>query len=236
MPSSWPTTWSPGKTLGSVRIRDQVITLIVFPNPDGMTMVADWYMEHVGTPFERSPLPWLYNRYVGHDNNRDSYNVTQEEVRNVSRLQNLEWFPNVVYNHHQTAPFPARIWLPPYGEPTNPNKPGEVIRWENLIGAAMGAGLRRRGEAGGHLPHGLRRVVSGLHDPDRHPPQSPLHPHRDGAELPGHATGVFPGRHSRRSGGTSRSRPSTARHGRGDGGGSETPWTTASPAPWRSWT
>ena len=130
------------------RIREEVITLLVFPNPDGMTMVADWYMEHVGTEFEESRMPWLYNRYIGHDNNRDSYNVTQEEVRNVSRLQNQEWFPNVVYNHHQTSPFPTRIWIPPYGEPANPNKPGEVIRWENLIGSAMGMAFDAEGKAG----------------------------------------------------------------------------------------
>lgn len=130
------------------RIRDNVITLLVFPNPDGMTMVAEWYMDHVGTEFEESRMPWLYNRYIGHDNNRDSYNVTQDEVRNVSRLQNQDWFPNVVYNHHQTAPFPTRIWMPPYGEPANPNKPGEVIRWENLIGAAMGMAFEKEGKPG----------------------------------------------------------------------------------------
>jgi hypothetical protein len=137
-----------GEDAQSRRIRDEVFTLLVFPNPDGMTMVADWYMEHVGTEFEESRMPWLYNRYIGHDNNRDSYNVTQAEVRNVSRLQNQEWFPNVVYNHHQTAPFPTRIWIPPYGEPANPNKPGEVIRWENLIGAAMGMAFDAEGKPG----------------------------------------------------------------------------------------
>jgi len=137
-----------GEDPQSRRIREEVITLLVFPNPDGMTMVAEWYMEHVGTDFEESRMPWLYNRYIGHDNNRDSYNVTQEEVRNVSRLQNQEWFPNVVYNHHQTAPFPTRIWIPPYGEPVNPNKPGEVIRWENLIGAAMGMAFDAEGKPG----------------------------------------------------------------------------------------
>jgi len=137
-----------GEDPRSRRIRDEVITLLVFPNPDGMTMVAEWYMEHVGTELEESRMPWLYNRYIGHDNNRDSYNVTQEEVRNVSRLQNQEWFPNVVYNHHQTAPFPTRIWIPPYGEPANPNKPGEVIRWENLVGAAMGVAFEAEGKPG----------------------------------------------------------------------------------------
>ncbi len=130
------------------RIRDQVVTLVIFANPDGMTLVADWYMQHVGTEYERSGLPWLYNRYIGHDNNRDSFNVTQVETRNIAHLQNHEWFPNVVYNHHQTAPFPTRIWIPPYGEPTNPNKPAMVIRWENLIGANMGLAFEENGQPG----------------------------------------------------------------------------------------
>ncbi len=130
------------------RIRDNVITLLVFANPDGMTLVADWYMKHVGTDFERSRMPWLYHKYIGHDNNRDSFNVTQLETRNITRVQNHEWFPNVVYNHHQTAPFPTRIWIPPYGEPTNPNKPALVIRWENLIGAAMGKAFEENDQPG----------------------------------------------------------------------------------------
>ena len=120
------------------RIRGNVIALLVFPNPDGMDLVAEWYIKNVGTKYETSSLPWLYNKYIGHDNNRDSYNASQLETQNISRAQNHEWFPEVVYNHHQTAPFPTRIWIPPYGEPANPNKPALVIRWENLIGAAMG--------------------------------------------------------------------------------------------------
>lgn len=129
------------------RIRENVITLLIFANPDGMSMVAEWYMEHQGEPWE-SRMPWLYSKYIGHDNNRDSFNVTQQETRNISRVQNQEWFPNVVYNHHQTAPFPTRIWIPPYGEPTNPNKPAQVIRWENLIGAAMGMAFEENDQPG----------------------------------------------------------------------------------------
>ena len=52
-------------------IRDNVVLLLVFANPDGMTIVSDWYMKNVGTPYEVSPLPVLYHRYAGHDNNRD---------------------------------------------------------------------------------------------------------------------------------------------------------------------
>jgi hypothetical protein len=66
----------------------------------------------------------------------------------MSRAQNHEWFPEVVYNHHQTAPFPARIYIPPYGEPTNVNKPPLVIRWENLIGGAMGKAFEEADKPG----------------------------------------------------------------------------------------
>jgi len=31
-------------------ILDNTILLLFFPNPDGMTMVSDWYMPNVGTP------------------------------------------------------------------------------------------------------------------------------------------------------------------------------------------
>lgn len=146
LPLAWELVTGEDET--SRAIRDEVITLLVFANPDGMTMVADWYLESVGTEWEGGRLPRLYNKYVGHDNNRDSYNVSQVEIRNISRLQNQQWFPSVVYNHHQPAPFPARIWVPPYGEPTNPNKPPRVIRWENLIGAAMGLAFDERNMPG----------------------------------------------------------------------------------------
>jgi len=66
-------------------------------------------------------MPWLYNKYVGHDINRDSYMNNLKEVQNITRLVNHDWYPVVLYDHHQTGPFPARIWIPPAAEPTNPN-------------------------------------------------------------------------------------------------------------------
>ncbi|HRD01081.1 MAG TPA: M14 family zinc carboxypeptidase [Candidatus Saccharicenans sp.] len=120
-------------------ILSEVICLLVLANPDGMNMVADWYQKNLGTPFEVSPLPYLYHYYGGHDNNRDSYVANLRETQNISRLLNQEWYPVVLYNHHQTAPFPARIWLPPSSEPTNPNVHPLIVRWQNLIGSAMGA-------------------------------------------------------------------------------------------------
>ncbi len=129
-------------------IRRDVIVLLVFANPDGMTIVSDWYMGNVGTPYEVSPLPWLYHRYVGHDNNRDSFIANLVETQNMNRATSQEWFPEILYNQHQTGPFPARIWIPPDAEPTNPNVHPMLVRWKNLIGAAMGKAFDEANQPG----------------------------------------------------------------------------------------
>lgn len=131
------------------RIRDEVI-LLLMPNmnPDGTTMVADWYMRHVGTPYERAPLPELYHRYIGHDNNRDWYMLTQPESRAVARQLYHEWFPQILHNQHQEAPFPARIFVPPFKDPVNPWIPPLVVRGINAVGSAITRRLEREGKIG----------------------------------------------------------------------------------------
>ncbi len=52
-------------------------------NPDGQQMVAEWYMGNVGTPYELSGMPRLYQEYVGHDNNRDAYMLNMIESRDA---------------------------------------------------------------------------------------------------------------------------------------------------------
>ncbi len=93
-------------------------------------------------------LPWLYHKYAGHDNNRDWFMLNLAETRQVTRLLFQEWFPQIVYNQHQTAPFPARIFIPPYGEPLNPHIPAAVMEGINLIGAAMGERFAREDKPG----------------------------------------------------------------------------------------
>ena len=129
-------------------IRDNVILLLVFANPDGMSIIANWYMDNVGTPYETAGVPELYHKYAGHDNNRDSFIANLIETRNMNRATSLEWFPEILYNQHQTAPFPARIWIPPESEPTNPNIHPIIVRWKNLIGAAMGKAFEEANQPG----------------------------------------------------------------------------------------
>jgi hypothetical protein len=131
------------------RIRDRVI-LVQVPctNPDGMTMVTHWYRKNVGTPHELAPLPGLYQKYAGHDNNRDYFMLNLPETRNVTKQLFHEWFPQIVYNQHQIAPFPSRIFIPPYAEPLNPNIPAPVMEGINLIGAAMRERFHRENKPG----------------------------------------------------------------------------------------
>jgi hypothetical protein len=129
-------------------VRENVVLVLVFANPDGMDLLADWYHPNVGTPYEVSPMPWLYHKYVGHDNNRDSYMVNMPETQHLTRIVSEVWYPQILYNKHQTAPFPARIWVHPASEPTNPNVHPLLVRWQNLLGTAMGAAFDRAGQDG----------------------------------------------------------------------------------------
>ncbi len=122
-------------------ILDNVI-LVLWPtlNPDGQDMVVHWYRQNVGTKYEVSPMPWLYQDYVGHDNNRDGYMMNMKEEQVVVKAQ-LDYSPEIFYCQHQTAPFPARIWIPPFSDPISSNISPLVRNWLNLIGANMTAYL-----------------------------------------------------------------------------------------------
>ncbi len=129
-------------------VLDNVIALLVFPNPDGMQMISEWYSSNVGTPYEISTMPWLYHKYAGHDNNRDTFMGNLIETQHIVELVNREWLPVIFHSHHQTAPFPARIWVPPSAEPSNPNTHPLFIRGRNLIGAHMGFDFDQQGKPG----------------------------------------------------------------------------------------
>src|SRR5438094_3172289 len=127
---------------------DNVIVML-WPtiNPDGQQMVAEWYMRNVGTPYELSALPRLYQEYVGHDNNRDAYMLNMIESRVLEHTWR-QWEPQIIYVHHQSGPFPTRIWLPPFSEPVGVDAPFLMSREVNMIGMAIAKGLEERGQVG----------------------------------------------------------------------------------------
>ena len=122
-------------------ILDQVI-LVLWPtlNPDGQDMVVHWYRGNVGTKYEVSPMPRLYQEYVGHDNNRDGFMLNMKESQVLAKAE-IDWSPEIFYCQHQTAPFPARIWIPPFADPISTNISPYVRSWLNLIGTNMTAYL-----------------------------------------------------------------------------------------------
>jgi len=129
-------------------ILDNVILMLWFCiNPDGQNMVAHWYKQNLGTVYEVSNFPGLWQEYVGHDNNRDGYMNNMIESQVVTKYE-LEYYPQVFYNHHQTAPFPARIWIPPFGDPISADAHPLMWRWVNKFGTSMAAYLDEHGVTG----------------------------------------------------------------------------------------
>ncbi len=120
------------------KIRNNVIFMLM-PNinPDGLNIVANWYRQQLGTPYETSNPPVLYHHYVGHDDNRDWFMNTQPETRAVTNLLFNEWYPQIVHNQHQTAPRWARIFIPPFSAPVNPHIHPGVVNGVNLVGSEM---------------------------------------------------------------------------------------------------
>ena len=133
----------------TLRILDDVIILFVHCNPDGMELVSDWYMR-VEDPAERSTggIPRLYQKYVGHDNNRDFYASTQPETENMNRVMYREWYPQIVYNHHQTGPTGTVLFAPPFRDPFNYNLDPTVITGIDLVGSAMHSRFTAEGKPG----------------------------------------------------------------------------------------
>ena len=90
----------------------------------------------------------LYQKYVGHDNNRDFYMMNQPETTNINRVLYREWFPQIVYNHHQTGPPGTVMFSPPFRDPFNYNYDPLVVSELDQVGAAMHARFDAEGKPG----------------------------------------------------------------------------------------
>ncbi len=120
------------------RILNDVIVLLVPANPDGWELAANWYMRSADT-LQRSTtgLPILYQHYVGHDNNRDTYMASQPETQVMDSILFRAWYPQIMYNHHQSGPSGTVLFAPPFREPFNFNVDPLVVTELDLVGAAM---------------------------------------------------------------------------------------------------
>jgi len=131
------------------KILDNVIFVLVPSlNPDGQIMVTDWFNKNLGTPFETSPIPFLYHPYVGHDNNRDMYMFTQKESQHTAKLLWHDWYPSVWLDEHQQGSSGARIFVMPATDPINPNVHPLIYRWNGILGQSQAAALEAAGKEG----------------------------------------------------------------------------------------
>ena len=125
-----------------------ILILVPSANPDGVDIVADWYERTKGHPWEGSGLPWLYHKYAGHDTNRDWFMLNLKETQLLTKLLYQEWFPTMAYDVHQMGGRGARMFVPPFFDPINPNLDPRTNQGIFLIGAHMAADLASYGKQG----------------------------------------------------------------------------------------
>jgi hypothetical protein len=130
---------------------EAVLLLMPSINPDGQLMVVDWYNEWLDTEYEGGRMPWLYHHYVGHDNNRDYYALTQRESQVVNDVLYHRWFPQVFLDEHQMGSTGPRMFVPPQTDPLDPEVHSLVFRMADGIGTNMSRRLEENGKTGvGH--------------------------------------------------------------------------------------
>ncbi|MDX2181016.1 MAG: M14 family metallopeptidase [Bryobacteraceae bacterium] len=120
------------------RLLRDCIVLLVHANPDGHDLISEWYMrEPDASKRVMDSAPRLYQKYAGHDNNRDFYMSNLKESTNMNRQLFIEWFPQIMYNHHQTGPPGTVIFAPPFRDPFNYVFDPLIVTSLDAVGAAM---------------------------------------------------------------------------------------------------
>jgi len=129
-------------------LNNTIVILVPSLNPDGLDIVTKWYRSTLNTPFEGTAPPELYQKYTGHDNNRDWYIFSQPETRaTVSQLHNV-WHPQIVYDVHQQGSTASRMFVPPWLDPVDPNIDPIITQWCNALGTGMAADMTAAGLKG----------------------------------------------------------------------------------------
>jgi hypothetical protein len=139
----------------TLRILNDDIILCTLVNPDGMELVSNWYMREAD-PMKRltSGLPRLYQKYIGHDDNRDFYMMNMSESVNANKVMYREWYPVIMYNHHQTGPAGAVLFAPPFRDPFNYHYDPLVVLGIDMVGAAIHSRLAVEGKPGAVMRSG----------------------------------------------------------------------------------
>ncbi|MCH7400919.1 M14 metallopeptidase family protein [Belliella kenyensis] len=126
-----------GEDEETLRLLDDLVILLVHTNPDGQEIITNWYMMPEDVEKRNMRSPYMYQKYVGHDNNRDFFMNNMKESTNLSLQQYVEWIPQIIYNHHQTSPAGTVVAGPPYRDPFNHVFDPLIMTSLDGVGAAM---------------------------------------------------------------------------------------------------
>jgi hypothetical protein len=129
-------------------LQNVILVLVPSLNPDGQQLVVDWYKKYLGTPYEGVSPVVLWAHYTGHDDNRDWYSFTQQETRlTVDKVLNA-FHPQILLDLHQSDVNDARVVLPPWVDPADPNVDPLLVQSMNALGMETALDVSRSGRQG----------------------------------------------------------------------------------------
>ncbi|HEY7922450.1 MAG TPA: hypothetical protein VII62_04655, partial [Vicinamibacteria bacterium] len=129
-------------------LAETVLLVIPSHNPDGTDLVSEWYAKQLGTRYEGTAPPQLYHPYAGHDNNRDWYMFALQETRLTVRHIYQRWHPQIVHDVHQMGARGARLFVPPYTDPWEPNVDPALTGASSALGWHVASRLTSAGRTG----------------------------------------------------------------------------------------
>ena len=74
--------------------------------------------------------------------------MNMSESVNANKMMYREWFPAIMYNHHQTGPAGAVLFAPPFRDPFNYNFDPLIPLGIDMVGAAIHTRLAAEGKPG----------------------------------------------------------------------------------------
>ncbi|MBI3122910.1 MAG: hypothetical protein HYZ10_00765 [Ignavibacteriales bacterium] len=129
-------------------LNDVLFVIMPSINPDGTTMIVNWYNKYLNTEFDGASMPSLYHIYSGHDNNRDWFMFNLKETQNVVKVAFHDLIPQIWLDEHQMGSTGARLFVVPYKDPINPNVNPLIWRWQSILGGMSALDLQKQNKTG----------------------------------------------------------------------------------------
>ena len=80
--------------------------------------------------------------------------ANMSESTNANKVMYREWFPAIMYNHHQTGPAGAVLFAPPFRDPFNYNFDPLIPLGIDMVGVGDSHASRRENKPGASMRSG----------------------------------------------------------------------------------